>query len=28
LLAYLNVPIEALVQVTSLDNGQIIFADD
>ena len=28
LLAYLNVPIEALVQVSSLDNGQIIFADD
>jgi hypothetical protein len=26
-LAYLNVPVEALVQITSLDDGQIIFAE-
>jgi len=26
-LAYLNVPVFALVQITSLDDGKIIFAD-
>lgn len=28
LLSYLNVPVEALVSIDSLDNGQIIFAED
>lgn len=28
LLSYLNVPIEALVPISSLDDGQIIFAED
>jgi len=28
LLSYLNVPIEALVPITSMDDGQIIFAED
>ena len=28
LLTYLNVPIKALVPITSLDDGQIIFAED
>jgi len=27
LLSYLNIPIEALVPITSMDNGQIIFAE-
>jgi len=28
LLAYLNIPIEALVQIASLDDGQILFAEE
>jgi xanthine phosphoribosyltransferase len=28
LLSYLNVPVEALVSIDSLDNGQIIFAEE
>lgn len=28
LLSYLNVPIEALVSISSLDDGQILFAED
>jgi len=28
LLSYLNIPIEALVPISSMDNGQIIFAED
>lgn len=28
LLAYLNVPVEALVRIDSMDDGQIIFAED
>ena len=28
LLSYLNVPVEALVKIDSLDDGQIIFAED
>lgn len=28
LLSYLDVPVEALVQIDSLDNGEIIFAED
>jgi len=27
LLSYLNVPVEALVKIDSLDDGQIIFAE-
>ena len=28
LLSYLDIPVEALVKIDSLDNGQIIFAEE